>query len=203
MRKRTVLLSITAASVAGATAFGWMTIRRGFSTRDNPSAMEAYVAKTARKLSIPASERDAKNPFATTPEVLSEARAHFADHCAICHGNDGSGKTEIGQNLYPKTPDMRQSETQSLTDGQMYYIIHNGIRLTGMPAWGGPDKDNDSWRLVSFIRHLPQMTSEEMKEMEELNPKSPGERSEEQEEEQFLNEDQPSNQAVKPSRQKH
>jgi mono/diheme cytochrome c family protein len=203
MRKRTLLLSIVVAGIAGAAAFGWVTIRRGFSARDNPSAMEAYVAKTARKLSIPASEREAKNPFAPTTEVLREARAHFADHCAICHGNDGSGKTEIGQNLYPKAPDMRQSETQSLTDGQLYYIIHNGIRLTGMPAWGGPDKDNDSWRLVLFIRHLPQMNTQEMKEMEQFNPKSPAERSEEQEEEQFLNEDQPSNHAVKPSRQKH
>ncbi len=188
MRKRPLLLSITAASVAGAAAFGWMTIRRGFSARDNPSAMEVYVAKTARKLSIPASERDAKNPFPPTPEVLSEARAHFADHCASCHGNDGSGKTEIGQNLYPKPPDMRQSETQNLTDGQIYYIIHNGIRLTGMPAWGGPGEDDDSWKLVLFIRHLPQMTPQEMKEMEPFNPKSAAERSEEEDEQRFLNE---------------
>lgn len=198
MRKRTLFLSIIAAGIAGAAAFGWVTLRRGFSARDNPSAMEAYLAKTARNLSIPASERDAKNPFAPTPEVLNEARAHFADHCAICHGNDGSGKTEIGQNLYPKAPDMRQSETQSLTDGQMYYIIHNGIRFTGMPAWGGPDRDDDSWRLVSFIRHLPQMNPQETKEMEQFNPKSPAERSEEQEEEQFLNEDQPSDHVPKP-----
>ena len=188
MRKRTLLLSITAAGITGAAVFGWVTIRRGFSARDNPSAMEAYLAKTARKLSIPASERDAKNPFAPTTEVLSEARAHFADHCAICHGNDGSGKTEIGQNLYPKTPDLRQSETQKLTDGQIYYIIHNGIRLTGMPAWGGPGKDDDSWKLVLFIRHMPQMTPQEMKEMETFNPKSAAERSEEEDEQRFLNE---------------
>ena len=188
MRKRTLLLSITAAGVAGAGAFGWVTIRRGFSARDNPSAMEVYVAKTARNLSIPASERDAKNPFAPTTEVLSEARAHFADHCATCHGNDGSGKTEIGQNLYPKTPDLRQSETQNLTDGQIYYIIHNGIRLTGMPAWGGPGKDDDSWELVLFIRHLPQMSPQEMKEMEPFNPKSAAERSEQEDEQRFLNE---------------
>jgi len=188
MRKRILILSIIAAVAAGAAAFGWVTIRRGFSARDNPSAIEAYVAKTVRKLSIPASERDAKNPFAPTPEVLSEARAHFADHCAICHGNDGSGKTEIGQNLYPKAPDMRQSETQNLTDGQMYSIIHNGIRLTGMPAWGGPDRDDNSWRLVLFIRHLPQMTPQEMKEMEQFNPKSAADRSEEEDEQRFLNE---------------
>ncbi len=188
MRKRILILSIIAAVAAGAAAFGWVTIRRGFSARDNPSAIEAYVAKTVRKLSIPASERDAKNPFAPTPEVLSEARAHYADHCAICHGNDGSGKTEIGQNLYPKAPDMRQSETQNLTDGQMYSIIHNGIRLTGMPAWGGPDRDDNSWRLVLFIRHLPQMTPQEMKEMEQFNPKSAADRSEEEDEQRFLNE---------------
>jgi mono/diheme cytochrome c family protein len=188
MKKRTLLLSITVAGIAVAAAFGWMTIRRGFSARDNPSAMEAYVARTARTLSIPASEREAKNPFAATSEVLSEARAHFADHCATCHGNDGSGKTEIGQNLYPKVPDMRQSETQNLADGQIYFIIHNGIRLTGMPAWGSPGKDDDSWKLVLFIRHLPQMTPQEMKEMEQFNPKSAAERSEEEDEQRFLNE---------------
>ena len=182
-----MIVSIITLGVVGAAAFGWVTIRRGFSARDNPSAMEAYVAKTARNLSIPASERDAKNPFAPTPEALSEARAHFADHCATCHGNDGKGTTEIGQNLYPKSPDLRQSQTQNLTDGQIYYIIHNGIRLTGMPAWGGPGKDDDSWKLVLFIRHLPQMTPQEMKEMEQFNPKSAAERSEEKDEQQFLN----------------
>jgi len=187
MRKRTVLLSITVAGIAGAATFGWVTIRRGFSARDNPSAMEAYVAKTARKLSIPASERGAKNPFAPTSEVLTEARAHFADHCAICHGNDGSGKTQIGQNLYPKAPDMRLPDTQNHTDGELYYTIHDGIRLTGMPAWGTGQKDDDSWKLVVFIRHLPQLTPAEEREMEALNPKGPAEREEEQEEEQFLN----------------
>jgi mono/diheme cytochrome c family protein len=188
MKKRTLLLSIAAAGIAGAAAFGWVTIRRGFSARDNPSAMEVYLAKTARKLSIPASERDAKNPFPPTTEVLSEARAHFADHWATCHGNDGSGKTEIGQNLYPKTPGLRQSETQNLTDGQIYYIIHNGIRLTGMPAWGGPGKDDDSWKLVLFIRYMAQMTPQEMKDMEQFNPKSAVDREEEESEQRYLNE---------------
>ena len=197
MRKRNLLL-ITAAGIAGVAAFGWMAIRRGFSARDNPSAIETYVAKTARRLSVPAAERNAKNTFAPTPELLNEGRAHFADHCATCHGNDGSGKTQIGQNLYPKAPDMRLPATQNLTDGEIYYIIHNGIRLTGMPAWGTEVKDEDSWKLVLFIRRLPQLTSAEEREMEALNPKGPGEKQEEQEEEQFLNEGQPGNQAPKP-----
>lgn len=81
-----------AVSIAGTAAFGWMTIRRGFSARDNPSAVETYVARTARKLSVPASERNAKNPFASVPAVLRESRAHFADHCAICHGTTAAGE---------------------------------------------------------------------------------------------------------------
>src|SRR5438093_6394373 len=203
MRKRTLLLSITAAGMAGAAAFGWVTIRRGFSARDNPSALETYVAKTARRLSVPASQRNATNPFAPTPEVLSEARAHFADHCAICHGNDGTGKTQIGQNLYPKAPNMRLPATQDLTDGEIYYVIHNGIRLTGMPAWGTEGKDDDSWKLVLFVRHLPQLTPAEEREMESLNPKGPGEKQEEMEEEQFLNESQSGAQKAKPTTHHH
>src|SRR5712691_3973298 len=188
MRKRTLLFYRSSLQgVAGAAAFGWVTIRRGFSARDNPSVVETYVAKTARRLSVPASERNAKNPFAASAEVLSEARAHFADHCATCHGNDGSGKTQIGQNLYPKTPDMRLPNSQSLTDGEICYVIHNGIRLTGMPAWGTEEKDDDSWKLVVFIRHLPQLAPAEEREMEALNPKGPAEKEEELEEDQFLN----------------
>jgi mono/diheme cytochrome c family protein len=140
-----------------------------------------------RDMAIPGNARDEKNPFAATPEILAEAREHFADHCATCHANDGTGKTEIGQNLYPKAPDMRLPRTQSLSDGEIYFIIHNGVRFTGMPAWGGTGKDDDSWKLVVFIRHLPQMSPKEIKEMEPLNPKSAVERLEEEGEQQFLN----------------
>ena len=200
MRKRKLFLLIVLVGVVSAAVIGLATIRRGFSARDSPSLMETYMAKTARRLSVPTSERNAMNPVAPTSEMLAEARAHFADHCAICHANNGSGKTEIGQNLYPKAPDMRLAQTQNLTDGEIYYTIHNGIRLTGMPAWGTNVKDEDSWKLVLFIRHLPQLTPEEEREMESLNPKGPGEEQEELDEEQFLNEGQSGNQAPKPSK---
>ena len=115
-------------------------------------------------------------------------KAHFANHCALCHANDGSGRTEIGQNLYPKAPDMRLPGTQQLTDGELFSIIHNGIRLTGMPAWGNADEkaDEDSWKLVHFIRRLKDLTPEEIKEMEGMNPKSPAELEEERADRQFL-----------------
>ena len=177
---------------------GLLTLRRGFSARNNPSSMEVVVARTTRKMAMPAQAKRKSNPTPNTPETLAQARAHWADHCAICHANNGGGNTEIGRNLYPKAPDMRLPATQNLTDGELYYTINNGIRLTGMPAWGQPgENDQDTWKLVHFIRHLPQLTPEEEREMERLNPKGPEEQQEKQEEEQFLNEDQPGNQAPK------
>jgi mono/diheme cytochrome c family protein len=107
--------------------------------------------------------------------VLAEARAHWADHCAVCHGNDGKGKTAIGEHLYPHAPDMTLRGTQALADGELFSIIENGIRLTGMPGWGAGTAESgyESWSLVHLIRHLPELTPEEIATMEALNPKTP------------------------------
>ena len=128
------------------------------------------------------------NPVPLDENVLSEARDHFADHCALCHANDGRGDTQIGKNLYPPAPDMTLPRTQSLTDGEIFSVIKNGIRLTGMPAWGEdtPEDDMASWKLVHFIRHLPKVSEKELLEMEALNPRSPEEFREEEQERQFL-----------------
>ena len=163
-------------------------IRRGFSTRDNPSWIETVMAGAARGMAYPSSARNMKNPVPDTPENMKEAEAHWADHCATCHANNGSGETVMGKNLYPRAPDMRKAETQNMTDGELYYTIQNGVRLTGMPGWGNAgDNDEDTWKLVHFIRHLPQITPEEEKHMESMNPKSPDEMKEEKEEQEFLN----------------
>jgi hypothetical protein len=93
-----------------------------------------------------------------------------------------------GKTMYPRPPDMREKDTQDMSDGELYYTIKNGVRLSGMPGFGDPgDDDMDSWRLVAFIRHLPQLTSTEEAEMQRLNPKSPDEIQEERAEEEFLN----------------
>jgi mono/diheme cytochrome c family protein len=119
--------------------------------------------------------------------------AHFADHCAMCHANDGSGETEMGRNLYPRAPDLRAPATQNLTDGELLYIIEQGVRFTGMPAWGDGSEESRraSWALVHFIRHLPQLSAGEKVEMESLNPKSREESEEEESEERFLQGDRP------------
>jgi len=165
----------------------WLFLLFRGGARHTPSAMEASVARGFRRLAIPASARQAKNPVASSEAVLAEGREHFADHCATCHANDGSGDTEMGRNLYPPAPDMRQDATQSLTDGEIWFIIHNGIPLSGMPAWGEDDpNEKDSWELVHFIRHLPQVDEDEIAEMEKMNPRSPHEDEEDDEARKFL-----------------
>src|SRR5579862_2237526 len=136
---------------------------RGFSARETPSAVERWVAREAHTLAVPGAAQNQPNPVPDSREVQAAARAHWADHCAGCHANNGSGDTEMGKRMYPPAPDMRQAETQQMTDGELFFVIQNGIRLTGMPAWGsGSSKDEeDSWKLVRFIRHLPRITPEE------------------------------------------
>jgi mono/diheme cytochrome c family protein len=181
MSRRVQYLLISAAGVGFAACAVLVVLNgSGFSAREEPWAIEIILARSARRLAIPESAYGAANPVTPTPQVLADARTHFADHCAVCHANDGSGDTPIGRNLYPKAPDMREDATQSLTDGELFYIITNGIRLSGMPAWGagGPDDDHGSWGLVHFVRHLSDISDDELEEMQKLNPISSIELSE-------------------------
>lgn len=152
-------------------------IRRGFSALDEPSAMEAFMATTMRRWAVPSDLKDVKNPVPLTPQILAEGRAHFADHCAGCHGNDGKGKTSMGPRFYPKVPDMTLPATQLQSDGELFATIENGIRLTGMPGFGNGSAESayGSWGLVHFVRQLPKISPAEIAEMEKLNPKSPEE----------------------------
>ena len=178
MRRRTkvVIGAIVAIVVLGIATLLSM-VRSGFSSMDEPSAMEAFMAATMRRMAVPSDLKDAKNPLSLTPEVLAEGRAHFADHCALCHGNDGKGQTSMGPKFYPKAPDMTKEATQSQSDGALFATIENGIRLTAMPAFGNGTAESayGRWSLVHFIRHLPKITPAEIAEMEKLNPKSPEE----------------------------
>lgn len=184
MRKLAAGLVVVAAGLA---VGYWYVAGRGFSAREEPTRIEEAIALQLRSLATPRDARGKANPLPATDEVVRAGLEHFADHCAICHGNDGSGKVPIGSGLYPRPPDLRAARTQNLSDGELFYIIENGVRLTGMPAFGGEGSDqNDSWRLVAFIRHLPKLTPAELARMEELNPKTPEELNQDKAEEEFL-----------------
>jgi mono/diheme cytochrome c family protein len=157
------LALVGAAAVVGAIGFAWS----GVSARPEPSKLEALVARAARDFLIPAAARRATNPLDAGPQLLDRAQDHFAEHCAFCHGPDGRGDTEIGRGLNPRASDLTLAGTQALSDGDLFWIIENGVRLTGMPAFGNESAEDDghAWSLVHWIRRLPELTPEQIEAM--------------------------------------
>ena len=144
-------------------------ILRGFNATREPSRIERVVARAVRDLAIPRAAGREKNPLQLSAENLQAGREIFLARCANCHGVDGSGRTPVGQSLYPRVPDLRAQPTQNLSDGDIHYIIQNGVQLTGMPAWRNPhQQSNDVWQLVMFIRNLQPLTKTEQAEQAEI-----------------------------------
>ncbi|MGH9584018.1 MAG: c-type cytochrome [Bryobacteraceae bacterium] len=153
-----VLLILVIALIGGA-----FLIHRGFRAINRPWAIETAVARTLRNYAIPNAARNEKNPLQPAPQNLQDGREVFLAKCQTCHGHDGSGLTPVGQSLNPRVPDLRAASTQNLTDGEIHYIIENGVEMTGMPAWGNPHQveDGDGWKLVLFIRSLRPLKRQE------------------------------------------
>lgn len=178
------LAVLAAAGLLGTVIFVKAT---GLSARATPGALETAVAGRLRALAVPSDYASLTNPVLMNDESVANGMAHFADHCAQCHGNDGTG-AEMGKDMFPPTPDLIASSTQELGDGTLFYVIEHGVRFTGMPAFGTDtlEGEESSWHLVNFIRHLPKLTAEQLKKMAAMNPRPPAEIRQEIEAERFL-----------------
>ena len=175
--RRVVHIIVAALFVIGAMAATGVVyvVSTGLKAQPEPGVLETRVARTIRKFAIPNKAKARSNPIGTSAEELKPGVEHFARYCALCHGNDGGGQdAAFARGLFPKPPDMRAAATQALTDGELFYIIENGIRFTGMPAFGtgqpDPAGEKLTWQLVRVIRHLPRITPDEIDWMKSLNP---------------------------------
>jgi len=137
-------------------AYGFLA-SQGLSARKKPSNFEYSIANTALGVSVPSDAKKQTNPLNITSDDLVEAKKHYQEHCAICHAENGSGQTETSAGMSPEVPDLRADHIQKLTDGELFYIVKNGVRFTGMPAWDLPDDHN--WRLVALIRQFPKQSA--------------------------------------------
>jgi mono/diheme cytochrome c family protein len=96
------------------------------------------------------------NPQPDTPEIVKEGQEHFGHHCQICHGMDGQNTgVPFATKMQPPVADLSTKDVQDYADGQLKWIIANGIAPSGMPGWKGILTDEEMWNLVRFIRHLP------------------------------------------------
>ena len=149
----------------------------GTPAQRHASEYERQVTRATWRFMVPGPVKIKENPVADTAEVIRDATQMWVDRCVVCHGNDGGG-TAVGRGLHPPTPDLRKVPTQSLTDGELFYLIEQGIPFTGMPAWGdgSPESERESWALVRFVRNIPKLTPADLRAIEKFVPRARMER---------------------------
>ena len=128
-----------------------------------PSKMETRIANFTLKRSVARRAPRIANPMTASPEVWRAGLSHFKENCVMCHGAPGVDESEFGQGLNPPAPDLTLPAIQKMSDGELFWIVSNGIRMTGMPAFSPTHKPEEVWKIVSFVRHLPELTDEEQK----------------------------------------
>jgi mono/diheme cytochrome c family protein len=120
-----------------------------------PGSMESKVMREVKQ-KVTIGGKDDKNPVPDTQAIIDEGKGHFMHHCQICHGNDGqSTGVPFAQQMSPPVADLKSEDVQGYTDGQLKWIIQNGINPSGMPAWKGILTDDEMWKMVRYMRHLP------------------------------------------------
>jgi mono/diheme cytochrome c family protein len=127
---------------------------QGCTAGKQPSQEETSLANAAKDVTIPLEAGKMKNPLPETAEVVSQGQEVFLGSCAQCHGADARGDTDIGRNMNPPAMDLTSAHVQHWSDAELFWIIQNGVRLTGMPAWKSSISDNDTWKLAHFIHSL-------------------------------------------------
>jgi mono/diheme cytochrome c family protein len=153
-----LLVAIGAAAVVYTGAFDVSAIKP-------PGKTERALATFALNKAVARRATNQTNPLPKNAETLNGGLAHFRENCVICHGAPGVDPGEIGQGLNPGAPDLTLRRVQERSDGELFWITSNGIRLTGMPAFSPTHGENEIWQVVAFLRHLPEITDEEAKQL--------------------------------------
>lgn len=125
---------------------------------NSPGDMETRLAAEVKKMKI--GGKDWRNPTADSPDVAKMGMHHFQHHCQVCHGLDGHNTgVPFAAKMSPPVVDLGDKDVQAYSDGQLKWILENGIRFSGMPGWKGVLEDDEMWSIVRFLRHLPEKGS--------------------------------------------
>jgi mono/diheme cytochrome c family protein len=124
-----------------------------------PGRMETAVMNGA-KHHVFIRNKGERNPIATTAQSIADGKEAFGHYCVACHGMDGQNTgVPFADHMKPPVPSLNSAEVQSYTDGQLKWVIDNGIAPSGMPSARGILSDDEQWSIVVFLRHLPPMGS--------------------------------------------
>ncbi len=110
------------------------------------SARGWYISRGARNIPLPG--------IPNSPANVSAGSGLYGMECASCHGPDGRTPTPIGKSMYPRVPSLSSAAVQSLSDKELFWVIKNGVRLSGMPGFANINSDQEIWQLTYFVRSL-------------------------------------------------
>jgi mono/diheme cytochrome c family protein len=130
-----------------------------------PTAAETKIARFALDHSVARRAPKSSRGLPSDPEALRAGLAHYHGMCVGCHGAPGVDAAEWSEGLNPPPPDLSLGRVQKRTDGELFWIVQNGIRMSGMPAFGTSHKDEEIWKIVAFLRRLPALTPDQEKEL--------------------------------------
>lgn len=136
------------------------------SAQAGPGTLETIIAGWTVDRSVEVRAPEEKNLYTGDPQAIAIGLEHYGSMCVRCHGAPDVEADEFAQGLDPPAPDLREA-AEEFTDGELFWIIKNGIRMTGMPAFGPSHSDEDLWRLAAFVRHLPDLTEAEKASLKE------------------------------------
>ncbi len=157
------IFGLVAVLAAGA-AFVWAGLFNTAATAP-PGKLERQVAGIALDRSVQRRAPKIANPLKPGPDVARGGLAHYKGMCVTCHGAPGVDPSEAGEGLNPAAPDLSTGKVQKRTDGELFWLVQNGIRMTGMPAFGPTHSDEEIWKIVAFVRRLPALSPEEQEEL--------------------------------------
>ncbi len=137
-----------------------------FAAVAGPTSAEAAFAKFAVGRSMARRVPEVTNPFAGDQQAATSGFHHYADTCLACHGAPGVPPREFAKGLNPPAPNLTKSLSKR-SDAELFWIVKNGIHMTGMPALGPTHTDDDIWKIVSFVRSLPSLSDEQKSQLRE------------------------------------
>jgi mono/diheme cytochrome c family protein len=126
----------------------------GCTAHKQPWSVETALANAAKDVVIPLQAEKLVNPLTVSPEVVSAGQQIYTQSCAVCHGPDGRG-SDLGRDMYPPAMDLNSPHVQHWKDADLFWIVQNGVRLTGMPSWKSVLSDDETWKVVTFLRDVP------------------------------------------------
>ena len=146
-----------ASPVLGVVAGALVLLTSGCPASKKPSKLETTLANMAKDVVIPLEAQNLKNAASATDENIQAGQQTYLQQCALCHAADGRAETKLGLAMYPPAMDLNSPHVQRWSDAELFWIIQNGVRLTGMPAWKTIVSEQDSWKMVDFIHALPKL----------------------------------------------